>query len=49
MAGIVLPVAVDLDGHVVAALEREQVSGLHRAADPEVERMADDPGAGCRG
>ena len=45
---IVLPVAVDLDGDVVAVLERVLVAGLHGAADPEVERVADDAGAGGR-
>ena len=49
MARIVLPVAVDLNGDVIAAFERELVAGLHGAADAEVERVADDAGARRRG
>ena len=45
VARIVLPVAVDLHGDVIAVLERELIAGLHGAADPEVERVADDPRA----
>ncbi len=40
--GLVLAVAVDLDGDVVAVSERVLVAGLHRAADAEVEGMAED-------
>ncbi len=36
-----LTVAVDLHGDVVAVAEGELVAGLHRAADAEVERVAD--------
>ena len=39
--GVVLAVAVDLHGGVVAALERVDVAGLHGAADAEVERVAE--------
>jgi len=35
---IVLPVAIDLHGHVVVVLERVEIAGLHRATDAEVER-----------
>ena len=42
LAGVVLPVAVDLDGHVEAVLERVPVAGLHCAADAEVVRQAHD-------
>ena len=38
---LVLAVAVDLDGDVVALVQRVLVARLHRAADPEVERMAE--------
>ena len=37
-----LAVRVDLHGDVEAALVRVAVARLHRAADPEVEREADD-------
>ena len=49
LAGRVLAVAVDLDRDVVAALQRDHVAGLHRAADAEVERQAITPRAGARG
>ncbi len=40
VARVVLPVAVDLNGDLVAVLERVEVAALHRAADAEVERQA---------
>ena len=46
VARVVLAVAVDLHGDVVAVLERVLVARLDRAADAEVERMADDARAG---
>ena len=39
VAGVVLAVAVDLNGDLVAVLVRVDVAGLHRAADAEVERQ----------
>ena len=41
-ASIVLPIAVDLNGDVVAVLLRVDVAGLHRSADSEVERESED-------
>ena len=41
-ARVVLPVAVDADGDVVAVLVREAEAGLHGAADAEVERQPED-------
>jgi len=41
-----LPVAVHLDHVVVAVVERVDEARLNRAADPEIEGMADDPRAG---
>ena len=49
VAGVVLPVAIDLNGDVVAVLERVQVAALHRAADAEVEGKAQHGGAGFGG
>ena len=46
VARVVLAVAVDLDGDVVAVLERVLVARLHRAADAEVERHPHDACAG---
>ena len=40
--GLVLTVAVDLGGDVVAVSERVLEAGLHRPPDPEVEGVADD-------
>jgi len=40
--GVVLPVAVEPDREVVAVLERVPEPGLHRGADPEVERQTND-------
>ena len=37
VAGVVLPVAVDLHGHLVAMLQGVDVAALHRASDAEVE------------
>ena len=51
-AGVVLAVAVDLDGHLVAVLAGVQVAGLHGTADAEVERQRQHRGArraGARG
>ena len=39
--GLVLAVAVDLDGDVVVVAQRVLVARLDRAADPEVVRVAD--------
>jgi len=40
VAGVVLAVAVDLHGHVIALLERIDVTALHGAADAHVEGQA---------
>ena len=45
---VVLAVAVELHRDLVAVLLRVHVSGLHGAADPEVERQADDLRTGGR-
>ena len=44
-----LAVAVDLHGDVEAVGERVAEAGLHRSADPEVEREPEEPGAGRLG
>ena len=49
LAGIVLAVAVDLDHVVVAVLLRVREARLYRAADAEVERETQHPGAGLLG
>ena len=42
VGGLVLAVAVDLGGDVVGVPQRVLEAGLHRAADPGVERMVQD-------
>ena len=44
-----LPIPVDLDRNIKIILERIAVSGLHRAADPQIERQLDNPGPGPQG
>ena len=48
VARVMLTVAVDLHGDLVAALERIDVAALHRAADAEVERQPQHARAGVR-
>ena len=47
--GVVLAVAVDLHGHLVAVLSGVQVAGLHGPADAEVERQRQHRGTGRPG
>jgi hypothetical protein len=49
LPGVVLTVAVDLNGDVEAVGERVAVAGLHGAADAEVEREPQHSRAGCLG
>ena len=49
LRGVVLAVAVDLDGHLVAVEEGVAVARLDGAADPEVEGVGEDDRAGVRG
>ena len=46
VARVVLPVAVDLHGDLVAVLARVEIAALHGPADAEVERQAQHGGAG---
>ncbi len=45
VAGVVLPVAIDLHGHLIAPFQRVDVAALHRPADAQIERHSQHLGA----
>ena len=48
MAGIMLPVAIDLDRDLIRMLLGVHVAGLHRSADSQIERKSENRSAGAR-